>query len=933
MDLKFFLSDDLLTASKKFFNKILGIPTADAATSSIHINELLRDYISDTKLLSKIVDARFAGMINDSTLGGNPDKEIASIETDYSDKNYDKLLLFSVKVRNGISLTKTDISRLTRALNRRSASRPVVLLAQYMQMLSFSAAERGQYQRPGMKGEKIGRISILKDINLNQVHAGHERILLQLKIDPLKVQSFNELYLKWQEVFNISILNKQLGILHKMVFALGKLDPGNRKWKQAQLEKAERDMNRAKQFEDENLRETAIQNAQEKIRYVKESFGKKQHALDYTRKLFLIENCIYGVDIQQIAVQISKLRFFISLMVDQRVDDSKPNRNMLSLPNLETKFVAANTLIPLEKPEQLVIKGPEIEKVEKELHAIRQKIFFTRKYSEKKKLKETERKKRKELKDALVKVGFPENSAGQVASWDPFDPLHSSAFFDPEIMFAIEGDKKGGFFNVVIGNPPYIKEYTFKDAFNDLRDSEYYIGKMDIWYFFACKGIDFLLNKGILSFIASNNWVTNFGAKKLRNKVLVETIILQLLDFNNYKIFEASDIQTMVMLFQKNDRLKDIYFIDYRKLNNNSLNFNHVLDLLNRSRSGDNIIYKPKIIHSKYIDRYLLFSNEKEEMVLTEILSKSNFSLLENGDRNKKILPEIGQGIVVPQETLNRKNLNKLKNNNYSYGEGIFLLTRTELNRFKLNDFEKELIKPFFTSKQLKRFYSIPENKFYIIYTDSRFSLNNLKKRNSQIKLNDFPAIKAHLDRFKEIITSDNRPYGLHRAREQRLFEGEKIFALRKSPVRPIFTYNNFSCYVSQSYNIIKTNRINNKFLISILNSKLIAFWLRNKGKMQGSNYQLDNEPLSQLPLIKPKNEIMEPFIKIVEIIIERKPISIIDISSLEEKIDLMVYKLYSLTYNECQIVDPEIENLISREDYERMGIDELANYEIPTKI
>ncbi len=649
--------------------------------------------------------------------------------------------------------------------------------------------------------------------------------------------------------------------------------------------------------------------------------------------MFLIENCIYGVDIQQIAVQISKLRFFISLMVDQRVDDSKHNRNMLSLPNLETKFVAANTLIPLDKPEQLVLKGPEIEKVEKELHSIRQRIFFTRRYSEKKKLKEIERTKRKELKDALIKYGFSESSAGQVASWDPFDPLHSSPFFDPEIMFAVEGDKKEGFFNVVIGNPPYIKEYTFKDAFNGLRSSEYYIGKMDIWYFFACKGIDFLLNNGILSFIATNNWVTNFGAKKLRNKVLIETGILQLLDFNNYKIFEASDIQTMVMLFQKNDRLKEIYFIDYRKLNDNSLNFNHVLDLLNRSKSDDNIICKPKIIHSKYIDRYLLFSNEKEEMVLTEILSKSNFSLLENGDRKKKILPEIGQGIVAPQETLNRENLNKLKINNYSYGEGIFLLTRTELNRFKLNDFEKELIKPFFTSKQLKRFYSIPENEFYIIYTDSKFSLNNLKKRNSQIKLTDFPAIKAHLDRFKEIITSDNSPYGLHRAREKRLFEGEKILALRKSTERPTFTYNNFACYVSQSYNIIKTNRINNKFLISILNSKLIAFWLKNKGKMQGSNYQLDSEPLSQLPLIKPENENMEPFIKIVDTIIDRKPTSIKNMSSLEKIIDIMVYKLYTLKFYECKIIDPEIEKLISLKDYERMSIEELAEYEISKKI
>jgi len=156
-----------------------------------------------------------------------------------------------------------------------------------------------------------------------------------------------------------------MGILHKIVFALGKLDPCNYTWKQAQLEKAQRDNLRAEQFEDEALKNEALKIAEEKIHYIEESFGKTGHELDYTRKLFLIEHCIYGVDIQQIAVQISKLRFFISLMVDQRVDDKKPNRNILSLPNLETKFVAANTLIPIDKPQQLLLKDPELEKTEK----------------------------------------------------------------------------------------------------------------------------------------------------------------------------------------------------------------------------------------------------------------------------------------------------------------------------------------------------------------------------------------------------------------------------------------------------------------------------------------------------------------------------------------------------------------------------------------
>jgi len=105
---------------------------------------------------------------------------------------------------------------------------------------------------------------------------------------------------------------------------------------------------------------------------------------DYARKLFLIENCIYGVDIQQIAIQISKLRFFISLIVDQKVNDAKPNRNILSMPNLETKFVAANTLIGLDKPPLMTLMSGDVERVQKKLASIRTIIIFTSKYSEKK---------------------------------------------------------------------------------------------------------------------------------------------------------------------------------------------------------------------------------------------------------------------------------------------------------------------------------------------------------------------------------------------------------------------------------------------------------------------------------------------------------------------------------------------------------------------
>jgi len=125
-----------------------------------------------------------------------------------------------------------------------------------------------------------------------------------------------------------------MGYLHKLVFILGKLDPRNERWKDKQIAKAS-------EIDDSIVRERVIAE-------IDKAFERNE--LDYGRKLYLIQNCIYGVDIQPIAVQIAKLRCFLSLIVDQKTDDTQPNRGILPLPNLETNFVAANTLITVTSP-------------------------------------------------------------------------------------------------------------------------------------------------------------------------------------------------------------------------------------------------------------------------------------------------------------------------------------------------------------------------------------------------------------------------------------------------------------------------------------------------------------------------------------------------------------------------------------------------------
>jgi hypothetical protein len=653
-----------------------------------------------------------------------------------------------------------------------------------------------------------------------------------------------------------------MSILHHLVLALHKLDPENRKWKANLLAKVPTEL--------KSEVEKSLQNK----------------SLDYIRKLGLIENCIFGVDIQEIAIQISKLRFFISLLIEQEVDDSKENRDIRALPNLETKFVAANTLISLEADsdkKEAVFKSAEVEALEENLFAIREKIFYTNSRSEKIRLEKQLTELRFRLKDEFTNLGFPNDKSDKITSWDPFDQNTHANWFDPEWMFGI----KDGF-DIVIGNPPYIKEYIFRNAFNGLRTSPYYQGKMDIWYLFACKGIDLLKNNtGILTYIAQNNWITSYGASKMRNKVIQDTKILQMIDFGTYMIFENSDIQTMIMMF-KSDTKSDNYTFDYRKLEGKDLHFNDVLDMLNHKQNPKAIYLNPIIQRNIFKNKPLTFSSRQIDEILNKISKESNFKLKEN---------EVANGIHHHHDRVNKDRKKKL-GNNFNLGDGIFVLSNKEKEKIPFSEEELRLIKPSYTTKELGRYYGKKENKEWVIYTDSKY------KNPENIK--PYPNIKNHLDKFQEVITSDNKPYGLHRARDEKFFKGEKIIAVRKC-LQPVFTYTDFDCYVSATFYIIKTERINLKYLTALLNSKLIAFWLKHKGKMQGENYQIDKEPLLALPIKKILNEEQQPFIDLVDkILAAKKENPAADTSALEQQIDHLVYRLYDLTEEEIKIVEGE---------------------------
>lgn len=234
-----------------------------------------------------------------------------------------------------------------------------------------------------------------------------------------------------------------MGILHRLVNLLTKLDKDNSKWKQWQKQKALDETEKAYEIGDVKERE---------VRLIEINQIFEDNSDDYGRKLFLIENCIYGVDIQPIAIQIAKLRFFISLIVDQLTNPEKPNLGIRPLPNLETKFVAANTLFGLGT---VGLKPSGITDLERDLKQVRAKHFSARTRRTKQKYREKDKEIRNQIADILKASGFPTTSADQISSWDPYDQNAKADWFDAEWMFGVYSG-----FEIVIGNPPWGAELS-----------------------------------------------------------------------------------------------------------------------------------------------------------------------------------------------------------------------------------------------------------------------------------------------------------------------------------------------------------------------------------------------------------------------------------------------------------------------------------------
>ena len=379
-----------------------------------------------------------------------------------------------------------------------------------------------------------------------------------------------------------------MGALHRLVDLLQKLDPNNESWKRDRLAEARR---YRELLEEAGAPKEEIAACDARITDIEKSFDSRFHALDFARKLYLIENSIYGVDIQPVAVQIAKLRFFIALVVDQKVNPKEKNLGVRPLPNLETRLVAADTLIPLPKPKERYgnLFNDDTEalrqhnRLKDELKRIRHEHFNARDPQRKHHWREEDQRVREELSVVLRKTGMKADAARAMATWDPYDQNTFAPFFDSEWMFGlpvgkvrVEGRSPatllGNFalinetrgqtelattapieidsgFDVVIGNPPYVRQEKIIHIKSLLQPNypDTYTGTADLYVYFYDRALQLLRCNGILSFITSNKWYRVAYGHKLRAHLAKTATLIHAIDFGDAPVFTAIAYPTIII--------------------------------------------------------------------------------------------------------------------------------------------------------------------------------------------------------------------------------------------------------------------------------------------------------------------------------------------------------------------------------------------------
>lgn len=337
-----------------------------------------------------------------------------------------------------------------------------------------------------------------------------------------------------------------MGTLQQMVHLLKVLDPDNAMWKERLRSGSEEEFKGLAGIESSAEREA-------RFREIDRSFNLSLVDPDYPRKLYLIEHCIFGVDLQPIAVQIAKLRFFITLCIEQKKQgEARENFGIRALPNLETRFVAADTLgvLPAERrgehpqhPQRNLLMTSK-DYTEPEIKETNRKLFYATTKEQKQRLRKHLEELQAQMVQLYERIGVHMPKGWKLESWQEV-----SEFYSPTILQGVQG----GTFDIIVGNPPYIQLQAERGRLAERYEQEGYTSFArtgDIYCLFYERGVQLLAERGVLCYITSNKWMRAGYGERLRSYLSQHARPLLLVDFAGVKVFESATVDTNILLLR-----------------------------------------------------------------------------------------------------------------------------------------------------------------------------------------------------------------------------------------------------------------------------------------------------------------------------------------------------------------------------------------------
>ncbi|MBX1576955.1 Eco57I restriction-modification methylase domain-containing protein [Campylobacter jejuni] len=656
-----------------------------------------------------------------------------------------------------------------------------------------------------------------------------------------------------------------------------------------------------------------------------------QQELFHTKK-DIIENNLFGVDINPNSCEITKLRLWIELLKHsfyQSFDDENYH-DLKTLPNIDINIKCGNSLVSYFETGKSLNHYPNIkERINKYKRIVKdyKEGFYTDKSHINQEIKNLKisfknfcfadkfKKEMKGFNDKCEKYSkkygnflavddenlkffvsanltlfdFDEKEATKEFAnlkkeYDNIFNLESNHPFEWRFEFPEILDDDGNFkgFDLIIGNPPYIRQEELKELKSHLaKNYKVYKGTSDIYTYFYELGFNVLKDNGVLSYITSNKYTRAGYGEALREFLLKNVKVLEYTDLNGIKVFDSATVDTSILCFEKS-KSKDNKF-KYLALSNEIL----------KTCAYDIGLYKD----------YAEFSQNS--------LSKESFTF---SDENTSALKAKIERIGTPLKEW--QGLNIYRGILTGYNEA-FIITTEKRNEILANckdEAEKErtakLIRKMLRGRDIKR-YSYEWAGLWVINTHNGYKNQNGEKVEA-INIKHYPSLKKHFDEFypqlEKRADKGLTPYNLRNCAYIEEFEKEKIVYPCIMAKEPCFSYETSFAFAMAPANIITSNSDILKYILAFLNSDFIYLMLRKFYMGGGIEGELKTNNLEKLPIpkINSKNQkLADELINLVDEILKAKEQDKnANTQELENKINSLVYKLYNLTEEDIKIIE-----------------------------